>query len=271
LIEYAVRRWINPEAFGMHGQRSLPYLLVLRRIDDRYAAATEADEHAAGLAIETNVIRIPAQIDARDRRIVGSAKHAHRTVARIRDEDRVRFRDIGDSLRLDEARYAMRQLVAREIDHSHRVVAQLRHEQTPTRHVDGHVVNSTCHITERDLGIDRKRNGLPRLFLAQCRAGDNQESQTCERDTEAWGRKFRCHAQPLQRRTAASRFRASQPIEVLVQVEREIGQAAGERAAAIESLGSCLTHFSMVGRGPNGSVGLLSSILASCKHVSNST
>src|SRR3974390_470452 len=97
--------------------------LVLRRINYCDAAATEPDEHVAGLHIETNVIRVLTKLYPGDLSEVGAAKDPHRTVTSIRDEYRVGRRDVGAPLRLALTPLLVRQHFTLEIDHPDRVVA----------------------------------------------------------------------------------------------------------------------------------------------------
>ncbi len=115
-------------------------------IDYAQRAAAVADEHFLGARIETDVVRIAAQIVFMDLFKRMAVVNPHVPIGRIGDIQPVRLRPVENPLRLFQAANRVDHFPGCQVNDFHGVVAERRHKQSLAGNIDGHMVDAPIHV-----------------------------------------------------------------------------------------------------------------------------
>src|SRR5262245_58495743 len=141
-----MRPSIKLKALWMRAQGNIRNLTAVRRLDHGEGAIAIADVKALGLHVETNVVRILAQIDASDAFKLFPYKHSQRPVPAARHVDGVARCHIANALRLLQVGDAVNDLSQIEVDNSNAVVAELGDEQSLAARIECQVIDPTLYL-----------------------------------------------------------------------------------------------------------------------------
>ena len=167
---------IELKAFGMDRQWNVGDPLESLGIDYRQPAAAIPDHNLIGGAVHADIVGILAKINPTGRGIIRSGKNAHRSIARVCDVKRIHRRHVSEALRFPQSGNRLNDLALLEVDDPDGVVAELGNEEPLPRQINRHVINSTAHFAERNLGFKLQRHRICRL-----RSWPNNPDQQCRR------------------------------------------------------------------------------------------
>ena len=147
-------RRVELERFGMGLERKVGDLGVAVRVDHGKRTLAVSDEHPVARCIDADVVGIVAQVDPSIGREIATPQDANRPVAGVGDIDLAGRRHVADALRFAKSGERAQGGHGLEIDHAHRVIAQLGDEQPLVIEIDRQVIDPSAHIAERDFSLE---------------------------------------------------------------------------------------------------------------------
>jgi hypothetical protein len=134
-----------------------------------------ANEDAPGLRVDANVVSIAAKFDSSGGRKISSLEKPHRSVAGIRDVQRIRRRIVAHPLRFSEVADEAVEALGFHVDHGKAAMTERRNEQTLPGQIDRHVIDPAADIAQRDLRFQLKRRRF-RAFTGSAASDEDRRN-----------------------------------------------------------------------------------------------
>ena len=137
---------LEAETLGVSLEADVRNLAAACRIDDGECTTAVPHPNLVGCLVDTHVVGVLPELDPADRREAGTLKESYRAVRGVGDIQRIGRGHVADTLRLLETGEPERDAVLLEVDHTDRVIAELRDKQPLSIQIDSQVVNATPDV-----------------------------------------------------------------------------------------------------------------------------